>query len=296
MTTNPMSTGPLDPLVPDLPAVDGRQRMKLGLTGRIGFILVLSIVVVSFAAPLFGLPDPLAQSDNALAPPGSGGLLGTDQYGRDVLSRILLGGRQSLAVGLGAVLLASLIGVTLGAVSGFAGGRIDLVVSRFIDVMLSFPSILVALTVVGVVGAGITSLVLAIGIALSPRVARVVRGEIMSIRSRDYIEAAFASGASTFSIVMRHALPNALPVFIVLLTLELPYAILVEAALSFLGLGSSPEDPTWGRVISDGTDYLQSAFWIALFPGVTLALVVLGFNLLGDALRDVLDPKIRTRV
>lgn len=272
----------------------GRRGPRLGVAGYVGLSLLLAVILLCFVAPLFGVPDPLAQSTDSLASPGWPHLFGTDQFGRDVFSRVLLGGRQSILVGIGSVALALAIGVLLGATAGFIGGKVDLVLARVIDVMLSFPSILVALSVAGAVGAGLSSLMLAIGIALSPRIARVVRGEIMSVRSRDFIEAAVASGASTPYIMARHALPNVLPILIVLLTLELPYAILVEAALSFLGLGSSPEDPTWGLVIADGTDFLQSAFWIALFPGIALGLVVLGFNLLGDALRDLLDPRLTT--
>lgn len=266
-------------------------RSYLGITGT---ILLLLVAVVAVGAPVIATHDPVRHNRlMQLESPGSEFFFGTDTYGRDVFSRTVWGTRASLQIGMMALVAGAVAGITLGLVAGFFGGRVDSILSRLIDVLISFPTLMVAIVIVGIIGVGTSSVVIALGFALTPRFARLVRGQVLSVRGLDYVEAARAHGAGSAHIMLRHVLPNVMSPIIVMTTLYLPYAILVEASLSFLGLGVSPEVPTWGRIINDGRQYMQMAPWISFFPGFAIMITTIGFNLLGDGLRDALDPRLR---
>jgi len=265
----------------------------------VGGVLVVAIVVLAVLAPWVSPHDPLAQVlADRLKPPAwlPGGsftyLLGTDANGRDLLSRILWGARTSLEIGFLTVLLGSAIGVSAGLLAGYRGGWLDTIIGRLADIQQAIPLLILALAVIAMVGSSILNLVLVLGIGSWLYYERVVRGEVLAIRERPYIDAARAAGVGGGRILLRHILPNVAGSIIVIVTLELPQVILFTAGLTFLGLGVPPPTPEWGRLIFDGRDYLQSAWWLTVEPAVVLVLFVLGVNLLGDALRDVLDPKM----
>jgi peptide/nickel transport system permease protein len=220
-------------------------------------------------------------------------LFGTDRLGRDLLSRMLVGARNSLAVALTAISFAVVIGTTLGLLSGYLGRWVDAVIMRCVDIMLSFPAILVALVFVVTIGASFWMVVSILALLLWAQFARLVRGEVLSWKEREFVARAKVAGASTGRIVLRHILPNIFNSILVLATLQIGWAIVVESALSFLGAGIPPPEPTWGNLVAEGRDVLDSAWWISVLPGLAIMLVVLSFNLLGDWLRDVLDPKLR---
>jgi peptide/nickel transport system permease protein len=220
-------------------------------------------------------------------------LLGSDQLGRDVASRVLHGARISLSVGLISVTIAVALGAPVGLVAGFYGGRLDGLIMRVLDVLLAFPGILLALAIVSVLTPGLTNVMIAVGLSAVPTYARLVRGSVLAARENLYVEAARALGSRDPSILARYILPNVVAPLVVTATLGLGTAILAAAALSFLGLGSQPPQPEWGRMLSEGRDYLREAWWISTFPGLGIMLTVLGMNLLGDGLRDVLDPRLR---
>jgi peptide/nickel transport system permease protein len=247
--------------------------------------------VVALTAPLLATHEPLAISRDALQPPGADHWLGTDQLGRDIFSRILYGTRISLRVAAGAVSLALLAGTLMGLLAGYFGRWLDAVLSRLTDVMFSLPDILLALVVMAVLGQSLGNLTLAIAIVYTPIFARVCRGAVLSIRQQPYIEAARALGVSHMRIIARHVLPNVLGPLIVQITLSLAFAILAEAALSFLGLSGQTDAPSWGLMLRQGKDFMEIAWWLAVFPGLAITLTVLSFNVLGDALRDALDPR-----
>ena len=262
--------------------------------------VALAIITVFAVLALFGqaiVPyDPLVQDPLAQAKAPSGAhLLGTDYLGRDVLSRVLVGARPSLAVGLASVSLAMLLGATLGVVSGYLRGTFDLITQRIVEIALTLPGLVLALALLAMFGSGFTSLVVAIALVLAPGIARVVRSTALVIANAEYIEAARAVGARDRRIILRHVMPNALATIIVVATLNLGNAILFEAALSFLGLGIQPPQPSWGNLLSGpARQYFEVAPWMAIFPGVAVSLAVLGFNLLGDTLRDAFDPRLRS--
>lgn len=262
--------------------------------------LLLLIVLVAAFAPLLTPQDPYAVSlRDRLKPPmytsedGRLFVLGTDAVGRDVLSRIIMGARPSLVIAFSAVVIAALIGSAIGLFSGFSGGRIDRFVMRLGDVWLAFPEILLALSVTAVLGPSILNLVLAIGLSRWVSYARLVRGNTLTIRERDFVSAAYSIGASQGRIMLRHILPNVFDVIVILAALHLGQMIILEAALSFLGLGIQPPTPSWGGMIGDGRNYLHNAWWVATFPGLAIAITVLIAGLFGDALRDALDPRYR---
>jgi len=261
----------------------------------LGVAILAALALLAVGAPWWSPRDPIRTAPReALQPPGGRYLLGTDQFGRDVASRVLFGARISLTVGLVAVSIAVLVGAPLGLVSGFYGGRLDSLVMRVMDVLLAFPGILLALAIVSVLTPGLGNVMIAVGLAAVPTYARLMRATALSAREFLYVEAARAIGARDLFILARYILPNVIAPLIVTATLGLGAAILSAAALSFLGLGSQPPTPEWGRMLSEGRDYLREAWWISTFPGVAIMLTVLAMNLLGDGLRDVLDPRLKT--
>src|SRR5215831_4995994 len=259
-----------------------------------GAAVILLAVLLALAAPLVAPYDPLAQNlGKALSPPGREHLLGTDNVGRDVLSRVIWGTRVSLLAGLVSVALAVLAGSLLGVLAGYCGGRVDGVVMRLMDAVLSFPPLVLALALGAVLGAGLTGVLLALGVVYTPAFARLMRGQVLSITARDYVDAARALGASSWRVAARHVVPNAINPIIVQASLSVAFAILAEASLSFLGLGIQPPQASWGSMINAGRGYLQQAPWIVFGPGAALFITVVGLNFVGDAVRDALDPRTR---
>jgi peptide/nickel transport system permease protein len=262
--------------------------------------IITLFVLVAVLAPLLSPADPYEQSLRLrFRPPvweerGSWAHpLGTDRLGRDQLARIVWGSRVSLAVGALAVLLAGAVGAAVGLVAGYYGGRVDATLMRITDATLSFPVILLALILAVTVGPSFTNVVTAIAVILWARYARVIRGQVLTLMTLDFIAQARIAGASAWRIITRHLLPNTLNTLVVLVTLQVGYVIIVEASLSFLGAGIPPPTPAWGSMIAEGRDFVTSAWWVSFFPGLAILLVVLAFNLLGDWLRDTLDPKLR---
>lgn len=261
--------------------------------GLVGLALVLLLIVLAIAAPLFAPFDPLAQPSKRLLPPGGQHLLGTDEFGRDVLSRIIYGTRVSFQVGVISVGIALLIGGTLGLLSGYYTGLVDSLLMRLVDIMFAFPSVILIIAISGVLGPSMTTAMIAIGIVYSPIFARIVRGPTLVIMQQQYVEGARAIGAGRIWIMLRYVLPNIAAPVIIQTTLSFSTAILSEATLSFLGLGTQPPDPSWGTMLGSGRKFMELAPWVAVYPGLAIALAVLGLNLLGDALRDALDPRLR---
>src|SRR6267142_365541 len=260
----------------------------------LGAAVTLLAVLIALAAPLVAPYDPLAQNlGKTLAPPGRDHLLGTDNVGRDVLSRVIWGTRVSLVAGLVSVALAVLAGSLLGILAGYCGGRIDGLVMRLMDAVLSFPPLVLALALGAVLGAGLTGVLLALGVVYTPTFARLMRGQVLTITARDYVDAARALGASGWRIAARHVVPNATAPIVVQASLSVAFAILAEASLSFLGLGIQPPAASWGSMINAGRGYLQQAPWIVFGPGAALFVTVVGLNFVGDAVRDALDPRTR---
>ncbi len=260
----------------------------------VGLALIVLIVLVAILAPLIAPHDPTLQSTiNRLKQPSSEFLLGRDDYGRDVLSRILYGTRVALLVGVLSVLLGGALGTTIGIVAGYFGGKIQTVLMRLVDVMLSFPDLITGLLVMAVLGSGLVKLIIAIGLTIAPRFARIAYGATLSLKEKEFVEAARALGQRSRIILTRHILPNVGGELLVLGSLWTASAIRLEASLSFIGLGVPPRTPTWGQMIRDGTRYLVDFPILSLAPGVALLITVFAFNLVGDGLRDVLDPRSR---
>jgi ABC-type dipeptide/oligopeptide/nickel transport system permease subunit len=256
-------------------------------------VLALS-VLLALAAPLVAPYDPLAQNlGNTLAPPDRVHLLGTDNVGRDVLSRVIWGTRVSLVAGLVSVVLAGVAGSVLGVVAGYCGGRVDGLVMRVMDAVLSFPPLVLALALGAILGAGLGGVLLALGVVYTPTFARLMRGQVLTITARDYVDAARGLGASGWRVALRHVVPNAINPIVVQASLSVAFAILAEASLSFLGLGVQPPQASWGSMINAGRGYLQQAPWIVFGPGAALFVTVVGLNFVGDAVRDALDPRTR---
>lgn len=262
---------------------------------RFPLALVLAFVLLAVFAPALALYDPLAQDSTAQSrPPSAAHPLGTDYIGRDMWSRVVAGSRPSLGVGVSAMAVAIVLGSALGIVSGYMGGPLDLFLQRLVDVLLTLPGLVLALAMLAVVGAGFVSLIGVIGIVLSPGIARVMRSATLVVSASGYIEAARAIGARDSRIIARHVLPNVTATILVLASLAVGNAILFEAALSFLGLGVQPPQPSWGNMLSGpARQYFEVAPWMAVVPGVAISLAVLGFNLLGDSLRDLFDPRLQ---
>ncbi len=270
------------------------RRLAASPLGTFAVVILVALATVAAAGPLLVPYDPLVQDALAQAKaPSAAHVLGTDYLGRDVLSRVLVGARPSLGVGLAAVSIAIALGSTLGLLSGFLRGAFDLLVQRAVEVALTLPGLVLALALLAIFGSGTASLVLAIALVLTPGITRVVRAAALAVGTEDYIEAARAVGARDRRIVFRHVLPNAAATIVVLASLSLGNAILFEAALSFLGLGIQPPEPSWGNMLSGpARQYFEVAPWMAIFPGIAVSLAVLGFNLLGDTLRDAFDPRL----
>jgi peptide/nickel transport system permease protein len=259
-----------------------------------GFILTIALVIVALAAPLLAPRDPnIQETARRLEKPSQNHLLGLDDLGRDVLSRIIFGARVSLRVGFSVVILASLIGVTLGAISGYFGGMVDMIVMRICDILLAFPGILLAIALVAVLGPSLNNVILALATIGWVSYARLVRGQVLKVREMEYVTAAKALGARAPRVIALHVLPNVINPVIVMATLGLAGAILAEAALSFLGLGVQPPTPSWGAMLTSGRRYLGLANHLAIYPGIAIMLAVMGLNFLGDGLIDALDPKYR---
>ncbi|MFD2210150.1 nickel transporter permease [Virgibacillus halophilus] len=274
--------------------IDSLLRIVKSKTSFIGLLIIVILLVTALFAPLIATQDPTAQSivDRYQSPSGKH-ILGTDELGRDIFSRIVYGTRISIQIGLISVGISLVIGVLLGGIAGFFGRWLDQIIMRIIDIMMAFPSILLAIALVAVLGPSLRNAMIAVGIVGIPQFARIVRGAVLSVKETEYIEAARAIGAKNARILGQHVLPNCVAPIIVQATLGIGTAILDAAGLSFLGLGAQPPSPEWGAMLSDGRSALQTAPWVITFPGIAIFLVVLGFNLFGDGLRDALDPRLK---
>lgn len=276
------------------PWIESGRRLLKSKIGLAGLIMIIILLLVAIFAPYIAPYEPNKQ--NILLryqAPSAKHWLGTDEMGRDILSRVIYGSRISLQVGLISISLALLIGVTLGLMAGYYGGLIDMLVMRLMDIMLAFPAILLAVAIVAILGPQLQNAMIAIAIINIPRFARIIRSSTLSIKESEFIKAARVLGAKDFRIITKHLFPNALAPLIVQTTLSIATAILEAAALSFLGLGAQPPTPEWGAMLTDARSALQKAPWVATFPGLAIIFGVLGFNLLGDGLRDALDPKMK---
>ncbi len=263
-----------------------------------GLIVICSVTLTAFFAPIIVRYDPGRQDlSHQFAAPNREYWFGTDYYGRDIYSRVIWGSRISLFVGVLAACFGIIIGVPLGLAAGFFGQRIDNIIMRIIDMLMAFPPLILAMAIVAALGTeNLANITIAIGMALIPQFTRVARAETLSIKENDYIEAARSLGASSWRIILVHVLPNCLAPIIVMFTLFMANAIRVEASLSFLGLGVQPPTPTWGNIISDGRDYLHFAPWISTISGAAIMVTVFAFNIVGDALRDAWDPRLRGKI
>jgi peptide/nickel transport system permease protein len=282
-----------------VPAAEGRRwlmaRRVFGAPFAVaGAAIVLLAVLMAVAAPVVSPYDPLKQDlSRLLVPPSTAHLVGTDNVGRDVLARVIWGTRVSLVAGFVSVAMAVVAGGLLGLVAGYWGGGVDGLVMRLMDALLSFPALVLALALGAVLGAGLGGVLIALGVVYTPTFARLMRGQVLSLRAREYVDAARLLGAADRHILLRHILPNAATPIVVQASLSVAFAMLAEASLSFLGLGVQPPEPSWGSMINAGRGYLQQAPWIVFGPGLALFVTVLGLNFVGDAIRDALDPRLR---
>jgi peptide/nickel transport system permease protein len=259
----------------------------------VGAAVVVVVLIAGLLSPLVAPFDPTLITPDALAAPSRAHLFGTDDLGRDIFSRVLYGARISPLVGLLAVAISASVGVTMGLIAGYAGGPADNVLMRVVDILLSFPGIVLAIGVVAILGPGLNHALVAVGIAGIPTFARVVRGSVLVEKEKEYVEAARLLGVPTPRLLLLHILPNVLAPVLVLSTLSVAGAILAAAGLSFIGLGAQLPTPEWGAMLSQGRNYLAVQWWVAAFPGAAIAMTVLGVNLMGDGIRDVLDPRLR---
>ncbi len=269
------------------------RRFSRNRLSVMGAVTVLSLITVSLLAPFIAPYDPTTiDVHNVLSPPGKAHLLGTDELGRDLLSRIIWGSRVSLKVGFVAVGIAIMIGIVVGSLAGFYGGRVDAVLMRFVDVMLAFPTFFLILAVIAILEPSIFTIMAVIGVTSWMDVARLVRAEFLTLKERDFVDAAKAIGVSNGRLMFRHILPNALSPVFVSATFGVAGAILIESGLSFLGLGVQPPDPSWGNILTSGKDNIEVAWWLSLYPGLAILITVLSYNLVGEGLRDALDPRL----
>jgi peptide/nickel transport system permease protein len=270
-----------------------RKRNTIALLG----LIIIALYVLVIAVSVFWLPfNPVAMdTTNLLQPPSlkTGHLFGTDEFGRDILSRIMQGCSVSLIISLSATAMGAVIGTFMGIWAGFLGGKWDHWIMRFADVLFSFPSLLLAIFIMGILGEKTYNVVIAIGIVYIPQFARISRGAILSLKGNEFVRAAFSNGARRRYVLFRHLLPNIMMPLIVQVSLSLSVAILLESALSFLGLGVQPPNPSWGNMLASARKFMMLAPWTAIYPGLAIVFLVLGFNLLGDGLRDILDPRLK---
>lgn len=271
------------------------RRLKKDKMAVAGGCILIAVILLSLLAPFITSHDPnTVVTANRLQPPGTPGhILGTDHLGRDILTRLLYGGRVSVAVGFAAVAIAMFFGILIGLLAGYYKGFFDVLSMRFIDILMAFPYVLLAIAIIAALGPGLLNAMIAIAIVGIPYYARIVRGTVLSLREQEYIEAQRALGSSDLRILFKHILPNALSPIIVAATLDVGWMIIAASGMSFLGLGAQPPMAEWGVMLSDGKDFLRVAPYISLLPGVAIFLVVLSFNLLGDGLRDALDPRLK---
>jgi len=275
---------------------DFTRRLLRNRSAQVGLFLLVIVIGSAILAPLIAPYDPtLVNSPERLQSPSLQHFFGTDALGRDMFSRILFGAQLTLQIGVIALSIAAFFGILIGLVTGYYGGLIDGVLMRFIDLLLAFPGILLALMIVSTLGPNLTNAMIAVGISSIPGFARLVRGSVLTIREQEYVTAARAVGVSNPRILWKAILPNVMAPIIVLATLLFPDAVLVAASLSFIGLGAQPPSPEWGALLVDGRLYIQSASWLITFPGLAIFITIMGSNLLGNALRDVLDPHLRGR-
>jgi peptide/nickel transport system permease protein len=278
----------------------GRGTLPLLVQNRlalIGLILTGIVVLGAALAPVLApLPPTTMQPDARFVGPSWQHPFGTDDFGRDQFSRVLYGARISIRVGLVAISVSTLIGSIVGLIAGYRVGWLDSVIMRVMDILLAFPSLLLALFIIAALGSSITNLIIAISIAYIPFFARVTRGQVLSLSQGQFVEASRSIGAGPARIIVRHILPNVVPILIIQATINIAFAVLAESSLSYLGLGAEPEAPSWGRMLTEARPYMDQAPWMAIFPGLALMALVIGTNLLGDGLRDVLDPRLRGSV
>lgn len=269
------------------------KRFRKNPLSVVGLAVIVILASIALAAPLLSPYDPRAiDVYNVLSPPTLSHPLGTDELGRDVLSRMMWGSRVSLKVGLIAVGIALLIGTIFGALSGYYGGRIDALLMRFVDIMLAFPTFFLILAVIAIVEPSISTIMIVIGLTGWMDVSRLVRAEFLTLKEREFVSAARAIGAGDFRLIFRHIIPNALSPVFVAATFGIAGAILTESGLSFLGLGVQPPEPSWGNILTSGKDNITVAWWLSLFPGIAILVTVLSYNLVGEGLRDALDPRL----
>jgi len=269
------------------------KRFSRNTLSVIGAAVVLSLLTISLLAPFLSPYDPTTiDVYNVLSPPGKAHWLGTDELGRDLLSRIIWGSRVSLKVGFVAVSIALMIGILVGSVAGFYGGKVDALLMRFVDIMLAFPTFFLILAVIAILEPNIYTIMAVIGVTGWMDVARLVRAEFLSLKERDFVDAGRAIGISNARLIFRHILPNALSPVFVAATFGVAGAILTESGLSFLGLGVQPPDPSWGNILTSGKDNIEIAWWLSLYPGLAILITVLSYNLVGEGLRDALDPRL----
>ncbi len=272
----------------------GFARLRRNRGAVAGAFIILVFVLISIVAPWLSGDDPTqTQFEERFAPPSARHRLGTDSFGRDLYSRVLYGGRLSLSVGLIAIVISDIIGIPVGLITGYRGGRFDDIVMRLVDLWLAFPGLLVAIAIVAILGPGLQNVMIAIGIGGIPGLVRLVRATVFAVRGQEFVDAAKAIGGRDAHIVLAHIFPNVLAPIVVLTTLRLAGAILSGVGLSFLGLGAQPPTPEWGAIVAEGRAYLREAWWVSTLPGVAIFVTVMGFNLLGDGLRDAFDPRLR---
>lgn len=275
---------------------DSFKRLKKNKMAMFCAIVVIALIVIAIFAPQIAPYDPNAQDYMAvLQEPGEEHLLGTDEYGRDILSRIIFGTRVSLSVGIVAQIIATIIGVTLGALAAYYGGWVDALISRIMEIFAAFPDLIFAMGIMFVLGPGMKNIFLTLGLLTWVRTARMIRGSILQLKEKEYIEAAKASGATPFYIITKHLIPNCISTVIVLVTLGIPNAIMYEASLSFLGMGIVPPTASWGSMISFAQSFITYRPTYSIFPGIAIMITVIAFNIFGDGLRDALDPKMKNQ-
>jgi peptide/nickel transport system permease protein len=269
------------------------KRLRRHKGAMLGLVMLVILGLLGLFAPILATHDPLEVSANALHAPSRDHIMGTDNFGRDIYSRIVHGTRVSLQMGFVAMAIAATGGTMIGLVAGMYGGWIDNSLMRFIDALMAFPGILLALAIAAVLGTGLFNAMIAVGIAWIPTFARMVRSSVLQVREMVYVEAAYAVGCSTNRVMARHVFPNVLTPILILATLGIAAAILIGASLSFLGLGAQPPTPEWGSMLSQGRQFMRNAWWIMTFPGLAITITVMAANLLGDGLRDALDPRLK---